>query len=203
MLVKRMLLLCVVAGMAVAVAANPLPVCGWEECGDTVLWMDGPGIEPILATRVTAPDPVIEGEHSLKLVHNAPGATPRACLMYVEGLGGGLQIYFDIGVYDAAPGTGAYRIRGQYLPGDIDAGGPQTPGGAGWQWISHVWSIPAGHNDLIIWVEMLGDAGDTVWFDLMTAMPGGGATATFSAPCWYDVVPAGASTFSAVKDLFR
>jgi len=205
---RRTLLLAIITGLAAAAAANPLPSCGWENCDETVLGIAGPGTEPILATRAMAPDPVLEGSHSLRLVHNAPGAAPRAYLAYINGVGNGAQIGIEIARYDDAPGGGSCRIRGRYndsLPGNLDAndgdaGGPEDPGGTGWQWISHTWVMAGGHSGLVIDVELLGEAGDTIWLDVMVVFPPGSCTMTI--PC-YTVVPAEGSTFSAVKDLFR
>lgn len=203
MISTRTLLLSIIVGIAASAAANPLPDCGWEYCDDTVLALDGPGIEPIIASRVTAPDPVNNGDYSLRLVHNAPGETPRAHLAYAEDLTAGTLVVFEIARYASDPGGGSCRFRGRYLPDNIDAGGPEDPGGSGWQWIAYQWTITGGHTGMIIEVEMTGEAGDTVWLDDMVAVPAGEGTYTLTIPCFYSVVPVATSTLSAVKDLFR
>jgi len=199
----RTLLLSIIIGIAASAAANPLLVFGWEECDETVLDLDGPGIEPILAARVTAPDPVFDGNYSLRLVHNAPGATPRATIAYVQGLSPGAEVHIEIVRFDAAPEGGSCRIRGRYLADDSDAGGPEDPVGTDWQWISHTWQITAGYSGLAIDVEMIGEAGDTVWLDDMVVFPLG-SDGELMTPCWdYWFVPVEGSTLSGVKDLFR
>jgi len=53
MITRSMSMLAVIIGVAVTAAANPIPVHGWEDCWEAVLGLEGPGIEPILATVVT------------------------------------------------------------------------------------------------------------------------------------------------------
>ncbi|MDY0109934.1 MAG: hypothetical protein RBT60_08370 [Candidatus Krumholzibacteria bacterium] len=203
MIATRTLLLSIIVGVAASAAANPLPVFGWEDCGATVLGLDGPGIEPILAARVTAPDPVYDGNYSLRLAHNAPGATPRATIAYVYGLSPDAQVHIEIVRFDAEPAGGSCRIRGRYLADDSDAGGPEDPVGTGWQWIVHTWQMTADYSELAIDVEMIGDAGDTVWLDGMIVFPVG-SNGELVTPCWdHWFVPVEGSTLSAVKDLFR
>jgi hypothetical protein len=200
---KRMILLSLIVGAAALAAANPLPVCGWEECDETVFWVEGPGIEPIIATRVTAPEPVVEGDYSLKLVQNAPDAAPLALLAYLDSYSDNVQIHFEIAWYKSEPESGPNRILARYLPDDLDAGGPETPTGTGWQWISHNWQMIPGQSGLAIYVEMPGDAGDTIWLDHMVVIPTGAGTIRVTMPCSHSVVPAEGSTLSAVKDLYR
>ncbi|HOX24158.1 MAG TPA: hypothetical protein PLL30_00210 [Candidatus Krumholzibacteria bacterium] len=204
---RQTILVLALAGLATVAAGNPLPGCGWEDCPETVLGLAGPGMEPIIASLAMAPDPVLEGIRSLRLVHNAPGWAPRAYLAYVDGVGNGDRIMVEIARYAAAPGIAPCRIRGRYndsLPdldvNDGDAGGPDDPGGLGWQWVSYTWEMAGGHSGLVIDVEMTGEAGDTVWLDMMIVVPPGDCT--LAIPC-YTVVPAQGRTYSAVKDLFR
>ncbi len=205
MISRHMFMLAVIIGVAVTAAANPIPVHGWEDCPEAVLGLEGPGMEPILATVVTAPDPVGEGSYSLRLEHNTTDALthPKAHLAYVENLGDGAQVVFSIGLYDPVPAGGTCWIRGRFTPSGVEAGGPDMPVGSGWQSVWHTWELPAGDSGLIIYAEMPGMIGDTVWLDEMVVFLSG-SNGHVQTPCYEEwVVPVAGSTLSEVKDLFR
>jgi hypothetical protein len=194
-------------GIALTVVANPLPDCGWEYCEQTVLGLWGPGAPPIEATIASAPDPVLDGQHSLRLVQNSPAGTSRAYLAYVSGIGNGAHVTLEMARYDPTPGAPSCRIRGRYndsLPGNLDAddgdaGGPADPPDAGWQWISHTWVMSGDHSGLVIDIELLGEPGDAVWLDDMVIVPP--SSCTLAMPCFI-VVPSERHSFGEVKQLF-
>ena len=106
MVLKRTIVLgLVLAGFVLSAAANPLPSvgCWWEDPTTTVLGFFGTGDPPIIATNVTAPDPVFEGERSLRLEDNSPSGTPQGFLCYIWDLNDGDVVTAWFMRYDDTP----------------------------------------------------------------------------------------------------
>ena len=55
----------------------------------TALALYGTGDPPMIATNVGAPDPVYQGERSLRLEDNSPRGTPQAFVAWVVGMAPG------------------------------------------------------------------------------------------------------------------
>jgi hypothetical protein len=60
---------------------------------------------------------------------------------------------------------------------DGDAGGNPSPGfDAGWGFLSHTWTVPAGHSGLVVEVRVSGDLGDEMDIDDLEVLAPDGAT---------------------------
>ena len=162
-------------------AAQAAVVCsnsafyGWED-GGTVLGLYGTGTPPIIATNVTAPDPVFAGLRSLRLEDNSPTGTPEAQLAWVTGLLDGDIVEASFFRYDTTPGSPgppSCRIWGMYTAGGAyagSAGGNSDYGpGTGWDQTGCTWTFDDGLADdrdgLLIVARTYSNPGDTVWVD--------------------------------------
>jgi len=178
-----LLLIAFTGALALSAVANPLPSigCWWEDESTTVLGLYGDGDPPIIVTNVTAPDPVFDGDRSLRLVDNAESGTPQAFLAYVWGLEDGDHVIAGFWRYDDTPGgSPSCRIWGHWndeLPDNPDgysgsAGGNSDYGpGTGWDYVEHDWEVVDGHTGLVIEIRIYSNAGDTIWIDNFEVLP--------------------------------
>ena len=144
---------------------------GWEN-GATILG----NYLPIEATNVTAPDPVHNGQHSLKLIDGGEG-TPQAYVAYITGLSNGDVVSANFWIFDITPGQGVSpraRIWAHYVTNDnineyggSASGNPSYSDGSGWCNLEWSWTIDLGYDrtGLVIEVRTYSDLGDTVWID--------------------------------------
>jgi hypothetical protein len=210
---RTILLLAVLTlGLALPALANPLPDigCWWEDPSVTVLGLYGDGDPPIIVANVTTPDPVFEGDRSLRLQDNAESGTPQAYLAYIWGLEDGDQVTAWFYRYDDTPdGAPSCRIWGHWndeLPDNPDgysgsAGGNNDYGvDVGWGLLEHTWTVAEGHTGLVIEVRTYSGIGDTVWIDSFTVIPPGDCTV--QTPDML-VVGTEGRTLTDVKALFR
>jgi hypothetical protein len=129
----------------------------------------GDGLSTVLGTfnnvsavaNVTHPEPVYEGDHSLRLTE-APHLdnTPEGYLAFIENLQDGDVITASFWAYDPGdPGSGQMRIWGHYAQsGDPNSfagsagGNPLFTGGIGWQKLEHTWifNSDGGTRDALI-----------------------------------------------------
>ncbi len=207
-LIHLVLMVC----FAAVAIANPLPIigCGWEDANHTVLNLYGTGDPPILVTNVTSPDPVYDGNRSLRLEDNSPSGTPQAFLCYIWDLNDGDQVYASFMRYDDTPdGAPSCRIWGHWnddLPLDPDgysgsAGGNSDYGSdVGWGLLDHTWTVADGHTGLVIEVRTYSNAGDTVWIDNFEVFPPD--ECTVQTPEAF-IVENQSRSFDEVKALFR
>jgi hypothetical protein len=148
---------------------------GWEDF-KTVLGLRGRGYPPILATNVSAPDPVHSGLRSLRLEDNCPTKTPWAYIAWVTGLVEGDSVYAEFWRYDTSPWTvpscdiWAHWNDTDSLDGySGDAGGSGHYGpGTGRDRASHVWHVSDGHTGLVVACRTYSSPGDVVWIDDLT-----------------------------------
>jgi hypothetical protein len=197
--------------MASAAAANPilLPGYGWED-GGTVLGMSGTGDPPLIATAVTAPDPVHWENASLRLVDNSPSGTPQAYIAFIWNLQEGDYVMAGFWRYDDSPGAApSCRIWGHWnnsLPWnpegyDGSAGGNDDYGnGQGWGYTSWEWIVPAGQVGLVVEVRVYSNPGDTVWVDDVEVLAPEHALIQFPGDGPVDVEN---RAWGEVKSLFR
>lgn len=192
-------------------AANPVPVieCGWEN-DEGAIALVGTGDPAIIATNVTAPDPVLGGVRALRLEDNSPSGTPEAWVAYLYDLEDGDVVTIGFWRYDTTPGGApSVRIWGHWadgLPTDLEtengsAGGNSDYGlGEGWDYVEHTWTVADGHTGLVIEARIYSNAGDTVWIDDLLISPPGSCTVV--TPC-LTVVENETTTFGGLKAEYR
>ena len=195
-MLTRSVLIIAVGLVLSGAAAQANEVCpnlvnyGWEN-GGTVLGMFGSGDPPLVATNVTAPDPVHSGLRSLRLEDNSPTGTPEAHVAWVTGLQDGDVVQAGLSRYDTTPGAApSARIWAHYTAGGEyagSAGGNSDYGpGEGWDLVSHEWSFDAGaegdRDGLMIDVRVYSNPGDTVWMDDLYVCAPAGATVNMPIP---------------------
>lgn len=203
---KKLLLVAVSMLFALPAFATTVQY-GWEDLGD-VLGLYGTGTPPIIATNVGAPDPVHEGERSLKLEDNSPTGTPEAYVIWVKGLVDGDVVEAGFWRYDTTPAASpSCRIWAHWNddPNDIygyngSAGGNDDYGpGEGWDQTTHSWTVEAGHTGIVIVARTYSVEGDTVWIDEMFCI----------APDSAEIIipegqtPVEDTSWSAIKALYR
>jgi hypothetical protein len=204
---RVMLLVAVALMFALPAFANPVPVVDWE-CHYTVLGLYGAGDPPIIATNVGVPDPVWEGERSLRLEDNSPSGTPQAYVAWVRGLVGGETITACISRYDDTPGVSpSCRIWGHWNddPEDVNGyagsagGNPDYGPGTGWDQTCHEWTNTDMHYGLVIEIRTYSSPGDVVWVDELV----------IDAPMHAEIVipdcqsPVTEATWSVIKALYQ
>ena len=210
---KRMIVLgLLLTGFALSASANPLPSlgCWWEDPTTTVLGFFGTGEPPIIATNVTAPDPVFEGDRSLRLEDNSPSGTPQAFLCYIWDLEDGDQVTAWFMRYDDTPtGAPSCRIWGHWndeLPdnpeGYSGSSGGNSDYGAdeGWGLLEHTWIVEGGHTGLVIEVRTYSSAGDVIWIDAFEVFTPDDCVVQTPEML---VVSTEAQSFGSLKALFR
>ena len=145
---------------------------GWED-GGTLLG----AYSDIVASNVTAPVPVAEGEHSLQLVDQAASGTPQAYVAWVQDLREGDTVTVSLQRYDTTPGAApSCRLWGHYTDDANDiqsyvssAGGQDSYGTQdGWDTLGQTWTFDAAggtRTGLVIEVRTYSNPGDTVWVD--------------------------------------
>ena len=149
---------------------------GWED-GGTILGQYG----DIDSYNVGAPDPVYDGDRSLKLVDQAASGTPQAFVGWVTGLQNGDQVTAGFWAYDTTPDASpSGRIWGHYTNdlNDINAyaGSPGLGSGysegTGWSYLEYTWTFDSAsdptRNGWVIEARTYSSPGDTVWFDNLT-----------------------------------
>jgi len=213
MVLKRTIVLgLLLVGFVLSATANPLPSvgCWWEDPSTTVLGLFGTGDPPIIATNVTAPDPVFEGERSLRLEDNSPSGTPQAFLCYIWDLNDGDVVTAWFMRYDDTPTSApSCRIWGHWndeLPDNPEgysgsAGGNSDYGAdEGWGLLEHTWTVEGGHTGLVIEVRTYSSPGDVVWIDAFEVIPPDDCVVQTPEML---VVGTESQTLSDVKALFR
>jgi len=149
---------------------------GWEDGEGTVLGLYGTGEPPIIATNVGAPDPVFDGDRSLRLEDNSPTYTPEAFVAWITDLEAGDVVEAGFWRYDDTPGSApSCRIWGVYTTDPLDiysyggsAGGNEDYGaGVGWEYVDYTWIFDPGYDrtGLRIVARTYSNPGDTVWLD--------------------------------------
>jgi hypothetical protein len=183
------------------------PGCGWED-GEDVLGLYGTGDPPMFAVPVTSPEPVYEGDYSLRLEDNSESGTPQAYVAWITGLLDGDEVTAQFHRYDDTPGSSpSCRIWGHWNDSDDvmgyngSAGGNSDYGpGTGWDLADYTWTVVDGHTGLVVEVRTYSNPGDTVWIDeLYVVAPEHAAVVT---PC-YGLVPVQDKSWGAIKALYR
>jgi len=203
--VKRLVLCALMILVAVPVMATTV-LYGWEN-GETILGMYPDG--EMIATNVTAPDPVYAGMHALKLEDASPSNTPQAFVAWICGLTDGDVVTASFYCYDDTPDVSpSGRIWGHYVDGDIlayagSAGGSSTySSGIGWEQLSHSWTFDSdgGTRDgLVIEARTYSVEGAIVYIDdLMITAPD---ACQIYLPC--EPSPVEESTWGGIKALYR
>lgn len=184
---RTMVALLAVAALAAPAAAVQVLDYGWED-GATIAGQYG----DIIATNVTAPDPVHSGARSLKLVDDQSSGTPQAYVAYIDGLSDGDVVTAGFWQYDVTPGgSPSARVWGHYVDGDINSYAGSASGnydyapGTGWSYVDFTWTFDSdfGSRDgLVIEARTYSNPGDTVWIDDLHIEAPDNATIVFPVP---------------------
>jgi hypothetical protein len=146
----------------------------WED-GGTILG----SYNDIDANNVSDPEPVFEGQSSLKLIDQASSGTPQAYVAWITNLQDGDEVTVGFWRYDTTPGTGpSCRIWAHYTKdlnnieswsGSAGGNGDYGPG-TGWDYTEHTWTFvdDGENNGLVIEARTYTDPGATAWIDNLT-----------------------------------
>ena len=147
---------------------------GWED-GGTIL----ASYNDIDANNVCNPEPVFDGQSSLRLLDMAASGTPQAYVAWIQNLKHGDEVTVGFWRYDVTPETSpSCRIWGHYTTdnNDIQSYGGSASGNSdygpstGWDYTEYTWTFEGNgeNNGLIIEARTYSNPGDTVWIDNLT-----------------------------------
>lgn len=209
---KKLLMIIVSVFLSAGLAQAGTHTYGWEDSG-TVLGFYGTNddeTEVMIATAVTAPDPVHGGIASLKLEDNMLDGTPQAFLAFVWGLQDGDVVNASFWRYDMTPTAApSSRIWGHWndeLPDDYwaysgSASGQSDYGpGTGWDQAMYDYTVSGGHTGLVIECRTYSAPGDIVFIDDLEITIPDGASIILPDANW---VGTEETSFGALKALFR
>ena len=159
----------------------------WED-GGTILGYYGNVSNPINTGSTNGVDPY-DGDYMLSVSESPLSGTPKVYVAYIQNLNPGDVVTASFYTYDSSDGSPSVRIWGGYATNtDINsyqgsAGGNESyPSGTGWEELSHVWTIAADKEALVVEARLYSGSDDPTQYFIDLINISAPETATINFP---------------------